>query len=243
MGDKSATVSHFDPRNKSWTSSNTEFPCHVTIDFTVTSFNEDLYLIGGQLKSGGVTYEAHKYNPFHNEWKQLASMETGRAGHCAVVLEDLIYVIGGHDTHTCLKSVECYDPLSNQWRKVPDVTNARRFAAAAAACRRIVVVGGFCEMGALTEARLEPTCEMFDPCQNEWSLVSSPKVPRAGCGIVSVDDTVYVFGGENEEDFLDSVECFNVKHNEWHEVDATLPKALSFVQASLLKLPEKFTNS
>jgi len=67
MGDKSTTVSHFDPRNKSWTSSNTEFPCHVTIDFTVTSFNEDLYLIGGQLKSGGVTYEAHKYNPFHNE--------------------------------------------------------------------------------------------------------------------------------------------------------------------------------
>ena len=73
--------------------------------------------------------------------------------------------------------------------------------------------------------------------------MSSPKVPRASCGIVSVDDTVYVFGGENEEVFLDSVECFDVKHNEWHEVDVTLPKPLSFVRASLLKLPKKFISN
>ena len=48
-------------------------------------------------------------------------METGRANHCAVVLEDLIYVITDQDGHSCLKSVESYDPSTNQWRKVPDL--------------------------------------------------------------------------------------------------------------------------
>ena len=252
MGDYSSSVSCFKPQKNTWKVKDTEFPSQIATGFTVTSFNEVLYVIGGYLKSEfegieglKVLREAHKYNPICNEWKQLASMETGRASHCTAVLEDLIYVIGGHDIHTCFKSVECYDPFTNHWRKVPDLTNARKVSSAATVCGKLVVVGGYCEtgLGNLTSEMIEPTCEVFDPCQNQWSLVSSPQIPRAACGIVSVDDTVYVLGGHGEEGLLHSVECFDVKCNEWCEVDATMPKALSFVQASLLKLPKKFISS
>lgn len=86
---------------------------------------------------------------------------------------------------------------------------------------------------------VEFTCEVFDPCVNQWSLVASPAVPRAACAIASVDETVYVFGGDNQETYLDGIEMFDVKSNEWHEVSCTLPGPLSYAQASLLKLPKK----
>ena len=90
MGESGATVSCFNPQKYTWKSKNTEFPSEIIIYFTVTSFSEDLYVIGGVAKSGRVTCEAHKYNPISNKWKQLTSMEIGRADHCAVVLEDFI---------------------------------------------------------------------------------------------------------------------------------------------------------
>ena len=110
-------------------------------------------------------------------------METGRANHCAVVLEDLIYVITDQDDHSsadsCLKSVASYDPSTNQWRKVPDLANAHRVAVAATVdvWGKIIVVGGFCDMNGFLSAVVEQTCEVFDPCLNQWSLLPSPNVP------------------------------------------------------------------
>ena len=57
---------------------------------------------------------------------------------------------------------------------------------------------------------------------------------------MSVDDTVYVFGGESEDNFLDDVEICDVKLNEWHKVASTMPGLRLYAQASLLKLPKKF---
>ena len=236
----SQAISCFNPQKNSWKSKETGCTIQKMTFFTVTSFNEELYVIGGYGYDEEVKRTVHKYNPVCNDWKELASMETGRGGHCAVVLQDLIYVIAGADGETCLKSVENYDPLTNQWRRVPDLVNARRDAAAATVCGKIVVIGGFCVMEISASSEIEPTCEMFDPCLNQWSLVPSPNVPRAACGIVSVGDTVYVFGGYNEGSTLDSVECYDAECNEWQKVDTTMPEARGYIRASLVKLPKEF---
>ena len=236
----SQAINCFNPQKNSWKSKETGCTIQKMNFFTVTSFNEELYVIGGYGYDVEVKHTVHKYNPVSNEWKELASMETGRGAHCAVVLQDLIYVIAGADGETCLKSVENYDPLTNQWRRVPDLVNARRDAAAATVCGKIVVIGGFCVMEISALSEIEPTCEMFDPCLNQWSLVPSPNVPRAACGIVSVGDTVYVFGGYNEGSTLDSVECYDAECNEWQKVDTTMPEARGYIRASLVKLPKEF---
>ena len=201
---------------------------------TLTSFNEELYLIGGA-SNAHMKSDVHKYNPVANEWKQLASMEVGRTDHCAVGLEDVIYVMAGFDGQACLKSAESYDPSTNQWRKAPDLTNLRKSAAAVTVCGKIFVVGGFQDDN---NQELEPTCEIFDPCLNQWSLVSSPQVPRGACGIVAVNETVYVFGGEDEQVILDSVECYNTKRNEWEQLNTPMPCDRTGVHASLLRLPK-----
>ena len=86
---------------------------------------------------------------------------------------------------------------------------------------------------------IETSCEIFDKSLNQWSLVSSPFIPRASCGIVSVGNCVYLFGGEDgndEQNKLNSVESYNVQEDKWKHV-CTMPFELSCPQASLLQLP------
>ena len=132
-------------------------------------------------------------------------MQTCRASHCAVVLHNHIYVIGGGACEICLNSVECYNPLTDQWAEVSSMSKVRRCAADATVCKKILVVGGFVHMSDV----IEPSCEIFDLSTNQWSLVSSPGIPPAAGSVVTVDDVVYLFGGEDETEYLDAVECFH----------------------------------
>ena len=202
---------------------------------SVTCFHEELYLIGGE----GSWCNVQIYNPIHDKWRQGSLMETGRAGHNAVVLQGSIYAIAGHNGNICQNSVECYNPLTDQWNKVSNISKARRFAAAAATtAEKILVVGGF---GDMTVTTIEPSCEMFEPSTKQCSLVSSPIVPRAAHGVVSIDDAIYLFGGENESTLENVVERFDMKNNQW-KVVGFMPETMqaSYFATSALKLPKEF---
>lgn len=227
-------VQSFNPKQKKWNLSD-EYVGINSKDFVVTSVDELLYVTGGE----DSWCQTRVYNPVLAEWKIVAPMKTGRAAHCAVVLQKQIYVIAGHNGTVCHNSVECYNPSTDQWKTIPSMSKARRFAAAAAAHGKIVVVGGYSDLSYTLNT--EVSCEMFDPSTNKWSLVASPTFPRAACGIVSMGDMIYLFGGRNEEYVLKTVMRFDVQCNEWHEV-AVMPDShqCSHIKASLLKLPRKF---
>ena len=46
-------------------------------------------------------------------------------------IEGKLYVVGGSDGTVTLASVECYDPVANEWRTLPSMSTARAFCAAA----------------------------------------------------------------------------------------------------------------
>ena len=81
-GGESTPVCCFNPKQNKWST------LDITLDkndCSVTSFNEELYVIGGEVDSWR---DVQIYNPTVDEWRQGASMETARAGHNAVVLEE-----------------------------------------------------------------------------------------------------------------------------------------------------------
>lgn len=231
MGGREQFLWIFDPELRQWfqRGGNLGYNDHCSF----TSLNEELYKMGGEDFNQGTTSSASKYNYKTNQWKKLSPMKTPKGQHCAVALEEFIYTSAGSDGKTCLKSVECYNPVIDQWESAPDMWNARRLAAAAAITgRKILVVGGFSDMNSDT---IETSSEIFDKSLNQWSLVSSPCIPRAACGIVSVGNCVYLFGGEDGNDKqnkLNSVESYDVQEDEWHHV-STMPYEVSSLQASL----------
>ena len=224
----------FNPIKNKWTVMEGE--AAIRQHCSVTALNEELYVIGGDKHLKRVD----KYNPSLDEWKTVASMKTARASHCAVVVENLIYVLGGCGYSGCLKNVECFNSSANHWADRPGMIVARQFAAAAVLRGKIFVAGGYSDKACKT---LEATCEMFDPVQDQWSLVSSPVVPRAACAMISFDDYLYLFGGEDADSSKhDSVECYDVQNNKWY-LCGTMPEKLACVQASLLLLPKKYINN
>ena len=230
-GSEPGKMYSFYPKQNKWTSDVKAFPSRQHC--SVTTYNEELYVIGGD---GCYRTRVDKYDPALDEWKEVTTMKTPRAAHCAVAMANFIYVIAGEDGEDCLKSVECFNPLTNRWFGIADLNNARKFAAAAASNVKIFVAGGYKDMHFQT---IDVSCEMFDPAVNEWSLVSSPTVPRAACGIISFGNHVYLFGGENTSSKLDSVERYDVQNNKWQHV-GTMPEKLSCLQASLLQIPNKY---
>ena len=229
--EESTSICCFNPKENNWSSHDIELKL---TEYSVTCFNEELYVIGGQ----GSWNDVKIYNPVLDKWKTAASMETGRAGHSTVVLQEHIYAIAGHDaSEVCLNSVECYNPLTGQWSRISNLWKARRCAAVTTVFEKIIVVGGF---GDMTVRTIEPSCEIYHPNTNQWNLVSSPSIPRAACSAGSVDDIVYLFGGEDETDYLERVQCFDIKKKIWYDVVQTVPNSCSNLQASLLKLPKKF---
>ena len=70
-----------------------EIPGQIFSGFTVTSVWGDV--AGGIMESRATSPNLHKYNPVCNDSTRLAPMEVARFGHCAVVLDDLIYAIVG----------------------------------------------------------------------------------------------------------------------------------------------------
>ena len=228
-GKNSNSVCCFNPNQIKWSTLNMKMDSK---NCTVTSFNEELYVIGGE----DSWHDVQIYDPVFNKWRQGVSMETARAEHNAVVLQEHIYVIAGHNGKVCQSSADCYNPLTNQWTEISGMSKVRRCAAAVAVERNLFVVGGF---GDMTTVTIEPSCEIFDPGANQWSLVPSLSIPRAASGIGSIGNTVYLFGGEDEEYHRKEVLCCFIGENKWYVISAIPSDDCSFLQASLLKLPKE----
>ena len=76
-----------------------------------------VYVIGGSDTSPNMRRHTsvEKYIPNLNQWVSVSSLLNPRSGLCTVVLGGYIYAIGGQDGTTPLRSVERYDPLTNEW--------------------------------------------------------------------------------------------------------------------------------
>lgn len=83
-----------------------------------------------------------------------------------------------------------------------------RFVVVVIVYGKIFVVGGYSDL--LVILNIEVFCEMFNFSINEWSLVVSFVFLCVVCGIVSMGDVIYLFGGRNEEYVLKIVMCFDV---------------------------------
>ena len=229
-GKNSNSVCCFNPNQIKWSTLNMKMDSK---NCTVTSFNEELYVIGGE----DSWHDVQIYDPVFNKWRQGVSMETARAEHNAVVLQEHIYVIAGHNGKVCQSSADCYNPLTNQWTEISGMSKVRRCAAAVAVGRNLFVVGGF---GDMTTETIEPSCEIFDPGANQWSLVPSLSIHLAASGIVSTGNRVYLFGGEDETFCKKEVLCCDIREKIWFEISLMPTGGNSFLQASLLKLPKEF---
>lgn len=69
-------------------------------------------------------------------------MSARRSGAGVGVLDSILYAVGGHDGPLVRKSVESYNPETNTWTSVADMSFCRRNAGVVAHSGMLYVVGG-----------------------------------------------------------------------------------------------------
>lgn len=139
------------------------------------------YIFGG--RNFQATDVVWSYDPETGRTVELPPLPSVQNGLAAVVLDDMIYAIGGaNQFNTAIPNLRRYDPASRQWTELRPMITARRDAAAVVFEGEIWVIGG--DNGVAQQA-----VEIYDPAADRWR--AGPVLPEGRAG-----GRAFVHGGE-----------------------------------------------
>lgn len=169
---------------------------------------------------GGQSPKAIKHCEFYDfeseRWYHLQNslpFRTCRAG--LAMLNDNIYIIGGFNGTTRLKTVQCFVPCKSQWIPCPDMQTRRSTLGVGVINEFIAAVGGF---DGTTGSK---SAEIFDTYKNTWSYIAPMSTKRSSVGVATLNnDLLYAVGGYDGDSrcCLSSVEYYDAARNTWNNV-------------------------
>ncbi|XP_067556047.1 kelch-like protein 22 isoform X3 [Pseudorca crassidens] len=154
-----------------------------------------VYLIGGDNNVQGFRAESRcwRYDPRHNRWFQIQSLQQEHADLCVCVVGKYIYAVAGRDYHNDLTTVERYDPATNSWAYVAPLKREVYAHAGATLDGKMYIT-----CGRRGEDYLKET-HCYDPGSDTWHTLADGPVRRAWHGMATLLDKLYVVGGSNND--------------------------------------------
>lgn len=187
-------------------------PTAVT-DATAAELFGIIYVPGGRLADGQPTAVVEAYSPSNDAWSVVQSLPQPIAGGLALSDGSQLYLFGGTDGTRYLDTAYVYDPVTNIWRPLPPMSQARAHLAGGVIMGQLYAVGG--EDGETALA----LCEYFDPATEVWADCPDMLLPRANAGGASVVNKLFVLGGNNDGEPVTYSELFDPTNNRWNIVN------------------------
>ncbi|XP_020782264.2 kelch-like protein 42 [Boleophthalmus pectinirostris] len=186
----------------------------------------DNYLfIAGGYRSQEISV-VHCYNPFRNEWNQVAPLNQKRSNFKLLAVQGKLYAVGGQ----CLSTVECYSPEQDWWTFVSSMPNPLAEFSACECQGMIYVMGGY------TSKDRNTNVLQYCPSSDKWTVFRSCSAHIRKQQMLSVEDTIYLVGGythemvprrrrpSETEDVL-TVQSYNVTTGEWLQLKENTSKS------------------
>ncbi|KAK6754224.1 hypothetical protein RB195_013304 [Necator americanus] len=191
---------------------------------------DQLVMFGGWY--GGRTHSRIDiYDQMRREWKPLCDLSLIHpiAYHGAVVLNDELYVIGGTDGENHYSTVMKMN-MRGEWTEVAPMFETRTYISNSCCVMdgMIYVCGGF-DVRSMSHRRRHDRLkcvERYDPALNRWERIPDMNQMRSDAAAVSAGGKLYVSGGFNGNEVLQTVEVYSLATNSWTEV-ANLPSPRS----------------
>ena len=114
-----------------------------------------------------------------------------------------------------------YDPITNQWNRMPSMTLVRSDACATTKDNKIFVIGGF------DGDTVHSAVEVFNPEDQTWTFTASLSTPRSGVRAISCKGKLCVIGGFNGERRLKTIEVLDEQKGEWDLLEGQMTVARS----------------
>ncbi|KAF8399938.1 hypothetical protein HHK36_015809 [Tetracentron sinense] len=187
----------------------------LTVRKQAGRLEEWIYVLTGNDEGKGTHWEVlgHKH--------QLIPQMPGpsKAGFGVVVLNGKLLVISGklvdEMTRCASADVYQYDSCLNRWNKLANMNVARYDFACAEVDGMVYAVGGYG-----TDGESLSSAEVYDPDNNQWTLIESLRRPRWGCFAFGFENKLYVMGGRSSFTIGNSkfVDIYNPKQQTWGEM-------------------------
>ncbi len=190
-------VDRYDPLADTWTSL-TPKPLPV-FNAQAAVINGEIYVPGGRISNDNL-YPSEKLEIFDTnteQWHTGASLPVPLSAYGMVAYDGDLYVFGGWDGNKYINSVYTYDPTLDAWREQSPMPTARGFCGVAEAGGKIYVIGG------INESQSVDVNEIYSPARDSdnsipWTIGYPIPESRSGIEAANIADTIYVFGGEEE---------------------------------------------
>lgn len=198
---------------------------------SVAVLDGKIYLFGGGADSDTNDHYnlSEVFDTKTNTWTVLPSMKFKRLNATSTVLDGKIYIFGGSDGRQFLTNGEVFNPATNTWSLTASM-NAPIYRAGSA-----VINGKIYLFGGDSGPNNSNSGEIYNPQTDSWTSLPPMLTPRTSAGHVVMDSKIYLIGGSifdnlDGQNFLSSVEVFDVSTNKWSYISPiNLPRLYPFV--------------
>jgi N-acetylneuraminic acid mutarotase len=161
---------------------------------TAVYYNNAIYNFSG-LSASALLSTVYKLDLASNTWDQAANMPKPRALAMSVVIDNMIYLIGGYSTgspFTTEGTVLVFDPATNRFTEKARMPVPVYAAGYFVHEGRIWILGG----GTTSFQAQTDVVQIYDPASDTWTQ-STSKLPRAmrSFSAVIINGTPYTVGG------------------------------------------------
>lgn len=187
--DASNSVEEYDVALKKWTIKKA-YPYNIK-NMAVASYNNKVYVFGGQDNNGNTLPYVYMYDPALNTWTNKGNMNTPCYGSGAAVIGSKIYVVGGFkaaNSTSPTNILQVYDPLNNTWSTKAALPKALGYAGVVAK-DNLYVIDGF------DGSSIQANVYEYSPILNQWFKWTGPDESRYYLSAAMTDKGIYVMGG------------------------------------------------
>lgn len=180
----------------------------------VAAFEGKIYCVGGYGRTECLK-SVESYCPISNKWTEERNLKEARGRVNIALIEKTLYVVGGSNGANELDSVECLalDPSVDEkvkWKKCEKLPFARSNGGVCALNGKVYCIGGNA-----TGQNSVKDCHVFCPETNTWTSIAPLNTGRCQAGVVAYDGKLWVAGGSDSWNCLNTVECYNPDEDKW----------------------------
>ncbi len=157
-----------------------------------------------------------------SRWSISRPMSEGRANMAVTSVGLDIYRIGGETTGGVDGKVAVFNSVDRTWQEAAEKPTAIADAKAVELYGEIYVPGG-----RLPDGQPTATVEAYSPTQDAWRPIASLPQPLSGGLALSDGAFLYVFGGWNGEEYLDTAFKYDPSSGSWRPLPP-MPTARAF---------------
>lgn len=226
------SVAIYDPGTRTW-SAGREMPT-ARSGLAATTLKDRIFVMAGGFKKPDGTFQYLRiveiYDPARDTWEKGPDLLMPHDAPAAAVLEECIYVFGGHHPEATaggplvdpgFSFCEVLAP-SGQWREISPLPTPHFSLAAVAFQGRVLALGG----GAFREGafRNDDLVEAFDPRRQStsggWEAAGELTLPwpAAGVGACCLDGRLAVFGGNSGKRIESRAAVFDPDKRVWRDL-------------------------